>query len=98
MYTVAVLVFGLLFGSTLVSSLSATMVEFQMLRNGGGGPKVLMEPPPPSKWTFLPIVLTTLTTRNLLRSIIQLAVSMLTLWNCSIRLPFDLCNALPVPV
>jgi len=34
MYTVCCLVFGLLFGSTLVSSLSATMVEFQMLRNG----------------------------------------------------------------
>jgi len=33
-YTVICLVFGLLFGSTLVSSLSATMVEFQMLRNG----------------------------------------------------------------
>mmetsp|Transcript_51463 Transcript_51463/g.122383 ORF Transcript_51463/g.122383 Transcript_51463/m.122383 type:complete len:1164 (+) Transcript_51463:71-3562(+) len=34
MYTVSCLIFGLLFGSTLVSSLSATMVEFQMLRNG----------------------------------------------------------------
>eukprot|EP00971_Amphidinium_carterae_P153157 3035901-Amphidinium_carterae.1 len=32
-YTVICLVFGLLFGSTLVSSLSATMVEFQMLRS-----------------------------------------------------------------
>jgi len=33
-YTILCLIFGLLFGSTLVSSLSATMVEFQMLRNG----------------------------------------------------------------
>jgi len=31
---VSCLIFGLLFGSTLVSSLSATMVEFQMMRNG----------------------------------------------------------------
>jgi len=31
---VTCLIFGLLFGSTLVSSLSATMVEFQMMRNG----------------------------------------------------------------
>mmetsp|Transcript_21363 Transcript_21363/g.49666 ORF Transcript_21363/g.49666 Transcript_21363/m.49666 type:complete len:1070 (-) Transcript_21363:28-3237(-) len=33
-FNVVCLIFGLLFGSTLISSLSATMVQFQMLRNG----------------------------------------------------------------
>eukprot|EP00971_Amphidinium_carterae_P019806 390240-Amphidinium_carterae.1 len=33
-FNVLCLVFGLIFSSTLVSSLSATMVQFQMLRNG----------------------------------------------------------------
>mmetsp|Transcript_30522 Transcript_30522/g.71258 ORF Transcript_30522/g.71258 Transcript_30522/m.71258 type:complete len:1088 (-) Transcript_30522:115-3378(-) len=33
-FNVVCLMFGLLFGSSLISSLSATMVQFQMLRNG----------------------------------------------------------------
>eukprot|EP00971_Amphidinium_carterae_P317247 6307046-Amphidinium_carterae.2 len=33
-FSIICLMFGLLFGSTLISSLSATMVQFQMMRNG----------------------------------------------------------------